>query len=116
MAFMDFIRRCFEEHNSALTKRLIIAEFTIDQARLFLPEAASGIFESAQNTSLFQTIACLFSNSPYQLPRNIDVNSIAIKSGVNSVKVAAGLHAIAPVLLQAFAHNKSGQITINQGH
>ena len=105
MAFLDFIRRCFEEHNSALMKRLISAEFTFDQARLFLPEAASGIFESTQNTSLFQTIACLFSNSPYQLPRNIDVNSIAINSGVNSVKVAAGLHAIAPVLLQAFAQN-----------
>ena len=102
---MDFIRRCFEEHNSTLMKRLISAEFTFDQARLFLPEAATGIFESTQNTNLFQTIACLFSNSPYQLPRNIDVNSIAINSGVNSVKVAAGLHAIAPVLLQAFAQN-----------
>jgi len=96
-------------------KQLISAEFTFDQARLFLPEAASGIFESTQNTGLFQTIACLFSNSPYQLPKNIDVNSIAINSGVNSVKVAAGLYAIAPVLLLAFTQDKQGLNTIYHG-
>ena len=115
---MDLIKQCFEEHNSALTKRLIGAEFSIDQARLFLPEAASGLYKCTQKTSIFQTIACLFSDSQYQLLRKIDVDSIARNSGMNVVQVTAGLHAIAPVLLKAFAKNNnySRQPTTNLSH
>lgn len=105
---MNLIKEYFEEHNGDLTNSLISAEFTTDQARLFLPEAATGLFESCQKTSIFETVACLFSTTPYQLPASIDVGAIAKNSGMNLVKVTDGLRAIAPVLLDAFTQNKLG--------
>lgn len=61
------------------------------------------LIDSPLKENVFVTIACLYSASPYQLPRNIDVNSIAKNSGVNLVQVTAGLHAIALVLLHAIS-------------
>jgi len=88
-------------------KSLITAEFTDDQASLFLHEVEKSMIDSSLQANVFLTIACLFSASPYQLPRNIDVKSIAKKSGMNLIQVTVGLHAIAPVLLYAISQNKS---------
>ncbi len=103
---MDVIQQCFEQHNFALTRRLIGAEFSIDQARHFLPVAASGLFESTQKNSVYQTIACLLSRCSYELMRKIDIDSMSRNAGMNAAQVTAGLYAIAPVLLQAIAQQK----------
>ncbi len=100
---MDPIRHCFEHHRHSLTKCLINADFSQDQVTRFLPGAATGLLESSRNTSLFQTLASLFSCSRYTLLRKIDIGSIARNTGMNPDQVTAGLHAIAPVLLHAIA-------------
>lgn len=101
---MDPIQQCFEHHDRSLTKSLINADFSHEQVKQFLPEAATGLLDSSRNTSLFQTLASLFSDSQYTLFRKIDIESIARKAGMNPEKVTAGLHAIAPVLLQSIAN------------
>ncbi len=107
---MDLIRQCFEEHKGSLTQSLVGAEFSIEQAMIFLPVAALGLSESTRKSSVFQTIACLLSDSHHQLQRIIDVESMARNSGINQIQVTAGLFAIAPVLLKAFANNNTHQL------
>ena len=109
---MDLIRECFDNQNKALMQRLVGVEFSLDQARQFLPEAALSLCLSSRKTSEFQTIASLFTKSHYQLLRNIDVDAIAKNTGIDSVQVTNGLHAIAPLLLQAYAKkSNSGEIS-----
>ena len=103
---MELVSKCFVEHADALTQTLMRADFSIDQVGKFLPEAACGIFIATQKNSVFQTIASLLAESPSHLFSKIDVDAIAHNAGMNSIKVAAGLHAIAPVLLRAFAQSQ----------
>lgn len=104
---MDTIRPCFEHHDRSLANCLLDANFTHGQARQFLSEAATGLLESCRNNSLYQTLASLLSDSQYILQRKIDVESIARNAELDSDQVKAGLHAIAPVLLQAVAQEFS---------
>ena len=108
---MDLIRQCFDKQNKALMQRLVGVEFSVDEARQFLPEAALGLCLSSQKTSEFQTIASLFTKSHHQLLRNIDVDAIAKNTGIDSVQVTTGLHAIAPLLLHAYAQKVNGRET-----
>jgi hypothetical protein len=106
---MNLIRQCFDQQNKALMQRLVGVDFSLDQARQFLPEAALGLCLSSQKTSEFQTIASLFTKSHYQLLRNIDVDAIAKNTGIDAVRVTIGLHAIAPLLLQAYAQKSNSK-------
>ena len=108
---MELVSQCFVEYAGVLTQRLMRADFSADQIGQFLPEAASGIFQATQRTGVFQTIASLLSGSPSHLFSKIDVDAIAHNAGMNSIKVAAGLHAIAPVLLMAFAQKSNRQVS-----
>ncbi len=107
---MELVSQCFVEHAGALAKSLLRADFSIDQVGQFLPEAASVIYISTQKNSLFQTMASLLAESPSHLFSKVDVDAIAQNAGMNSMKVAAGLHAIAPILLQAFGQKHHAQI------
>ena len=100
---MDFIKECFDEHGVAFMASLEAAGLSVEQARKFLPEAASSILDSTQKIGVFQTITCLLSDHHSQLLRMIDVNAIAEKSGMNFDQVASGFHAIALVLLQTYS-------------
>lgn len=100
---MNLIKQYFEQHDSELRKSLMTAEFTNDQAQLFLHETEKSLIDSSLRSNVFLTIACLFSASPYELPRNIDAYSIAKNSGMNLVQTTAGFRAIAPVLLHAMS-------------
>ena len=109
---MDLIRQCFEEYDSTLTKRLTDIGFSPDQAGRFLPAAASGISVSTQQSSVFQTIACLLSGAEYQLQRRIDIVSIARKTGLDGMQIMTGLHVIAPVLLKAFSEKSINGVSL----
>ena len=109
---MDPIRHCFTEQNRALMKRLTAAGFTIDQARRFLQEAAVGLYLASRTTSEFQTIACLFTRSRYQMPRNIDLDAIAQHAGMAPERVTRGLHVIAPLLLQCYAQTVNDRASV----
>ena len=110
---MDLIQQCFDRQNKALMKRLIADGFSVDQALLFLPEAALGLCLSCRKTSEFQTIACLFTKSRYQMMRTIDIDQIGDSSGLEPDQVITGLHAIAPLLLQAFAAKSNSRDSLS---
>lgn len=105
---MDFIKDCFEEHGDALTEQLEGAGFSADQASQFLPEAASGILESAQGLDLAEISQQLIADGPSPLLSAINTDAIAEKLGMNSDLVTKGLAAIAPLLSQEFAQKGEG--------
>lgn len=100
---MELIKECFEKHNNAFTKSLINANFSLDEAMKFLPEAISSILESSNKTSVYQTMKILMSNRPNLLLRKINVPIIARKSEMTQFQVTTGLQAIAPILLQTYS-------------
>ena len=105
---MDLIKECFEEQGGALTEQLKAAGFSGDQAGQFLPEAASGILDSAQGMDIAEITSQLVSDEPSQFLNAINVDAIAEKLGMSSDLVTKGLAAIAPVLSQAFAQKGDG--------
>ncbi len=105
---MDLIKECFEENGGALTEQLKAAGFSGDQAGQFLPEAASGIIDSAQGMNIAEITSQLVSDGPSQFLSAVNVNAIAEKLGMSSDLVTKGLAAIAPVLSQAFAQKGDG--------
>jgi len=105
---MDFIKDCFEEHGDVLTKQLEGAGFSADQASQFLPEAASGILESAQGLDVAEISQQLIADDPSSLLGAFNADAIAEKLGMNSDLVTKGLAAIAPLLSQAFAQKGEG--------
>lgn len=110
---MDLIEQCFIEHNKVLLKRLIAADFTIQEAKLLLPEIELALYISSRRTSEFQTIARLFSKFPYEMSKSVNVDALVMKVGIDAVKVASGLRAIAPLLLQVYAeiNHKRAQVS-----
>ncbi|HHJ36451.1 MAG TPA: hypothetical protein ENJ87_11855 [Gammaproteobacteria bacterium] len=110
---MNFIQVCFEERVCDYTECLDDIGFSRDQTFRFLPEAATGVLDVTQNTSIFQAITCLLDNRSSQLLRMLDVDLIADRSGVSSEQVIAGFNAISPLLLEDFFHK--GQSFIRSG-
>jgi len=107
---MDFIKECFKEQDGAFLEQLKGAGFSTDQARQFLPEAASGILDSAQDTGIEAITKQLVADGPSQLLSSVNADAIAEKLGMNSDLVAKGLAAIAPVLAQAFSQKSDGLV------
>ena len=105
---MNFIKDLFEEHGDTLTEELEGAGFSTDQARQFLPEAASGIADSAQGLDVADIAQQLASGVPSPFLSAINADAIAEKLGMNSDLITKGLAAIAPVLSQAFAQKGEG--------
>jgi len=107
---MNFITTCFTEYDSALSELLKGAGFSADQARMFLPNAASGIIDSFQSKDIEEIISAFGSKEPTQLIGTININAIAKKVNMDSDQVTSGFEAIAPVLSQAFTHNTDGMV------
>lgn len=100
---MDFIKECFKEHDGALIDQLKGAGFSGYRARQFLPEAATGILDSSQDTSVEQMTEQMVSGAPSQFLNSVNVEVIAEKLGMNSDQVTKGLAAITPVLAREFS-------------
>lgn len=110
---MEIVTRCFVVHRSALTKCLLRENFSYEQVLRFLPNAALAIYESAQVTSLYETMSRLIAGCSYDEKSTVNVDLIAQNSGMDYFKVAIGLNAITPVLLSAFAHNSNYRFNSN---
>lgn len=107
---MDFIKDCFKEHGGAFIEQLKVAGFSVDQAKQFLPEAASGILDSTQDTGVDQITKQFASGGPAELLSSVNVAAIAEKLGIDSDQVTTGLVAIAPVLAKAISQKSDGLI------
>lgn len=100
---MDFIKECFNEHDGALIDQLKGAGFSGYRARQFLPEAATGILDTSQDTSVEQMTKQMVSGAPSQFLNSVNIEVIAEKLGMNSEQVTKGLAAITPVLAREFS-------------
>lgn len=107
---MDFITECFEQHSGAFTEKLAGAGFSIDQAKQFLPEAASGIFNATQDAGAEQMITGLITGGPSKLISSINITEMASKLGMNSEQISSGLEAIAPLLSQVLSETNNGVV------
>ena len=104
---MDFINECFNEHDGALVEQLKDAGFSSYRAWKFLPEAASGILDSARGSGVDQITEKLMTGAPSQFLSSINVAVIARKLGMSSDQVTKGLVVITPVLAQALSQKSN---------
>lgn len=107
---MNIIKECFDEHGGAFTESLENAGFSFEQARQFLPEAASSILDLTQDASAVQIITGLSSDGPSTLHNAINVDAIAEKLDMSPNHVTSGLEAIMPILSQAITDKGDGKL------
>ena len=100
---MTFIKECFEEYQNDFIENLIKANFSTDEAIMFLPAAFSGLLKSSNNVGISQTMQILLADRPHQLLKKLDVPMIARDAEISFFQVTTGLQAIAPVLFQAYS-------------
>lgn len=100
---MDFLMDCFEQHDGAYIEHLEVAGYSTEQARQFMPEAASRFAHCARNKGVGQITAQLaeIGLARFIGPRNLD--AICERLGMDSTQVRMGLAAITPVLAQTIA-------------
>ena len=107
---MEIIKNCFKEHGAALIEQMTMARLSVDQATQFLPEAASGVLNSTQDTGVEQITTRLLSGDPSELSDSVNIAEIAAKLGIDSDLVAKGLAAIAAVLAKTPSQKSDGLI------
>lgn len=100
---MAFINECFEEYQNDFTKALIKANFSPDEAIMFLPAAFSGIVKSSNHVGISQTMQILLADRPHQLLKKLDVPMIARNAEISFFQVTTGLQAIAPIFFHAYS-------------
>ncbi len=107
---MNFIKACFTEYETDLSELVKDAGFTTEQARKFLPVAASAIADAFHNKEIEHIISAFGSRDPALLLNEIDIEAIADKVDMNSEQVTTALKAIAPLISHAFKHNSDGMV------
>ena len=105
---MNFIQKFFGVNSAVLSERLEIEGFTPEQARIFLPEAASGILNAFKYKEIEQIIAVLETEEPEKLLNAVNINAIAQNMGMNSDQVRSGFEVITPVMAMAFKKHSGG--------
>lgn len=105
---MNIIKECFDEHDVAFMESLKDAEFSFEQARQFLPQAASSISDVTHETGVVKFITQLASDGPSKLLSNINTHAIADKSGIDAGQVRHGLEIIMLVLSKAIINKCDG--------
>ena len=108
---MDFINECFNEHDGALVEQLKDVGFSSYRAWKFLPEAASGILDSARGSGVDQITEKLMTGAPSQFLSSVNVAVIARNLGMSSDQVTRGLAVIAPVLAQALTQKSNSMLS-----
>jgi hypothetical protein len=99
---MNFIKKCFDQYNSALTMYLNDAGIVGDLSKQFISETVLGIMYAIKNSSLDDVIVILVSDDPSQLLKLINVDGMANNLGISADEVTRGLEAIAPVMSMIF--------------
>ena len=99
---MDFVKKYFDEYDSAFIMRLKDVGIVGDVARQLLTETSSEIMSLIKKTRLEKSIVILSSDDPSQLLSSIDINTMVKRLGISRKLVVTGLGAIAPVMLLVF--------------
>lgn len=100
---MSIIKECFEEYKNDFTDSLIKANFSPDEAAMFLPAACLSILKSSNSVGISQTMQILLADRPHQFLKKLDVPTIARNAEISFFQVTTGLQAITPTLLRAYS-------------
>lgn len=105
---MDFLQDILREKGGDLAAGLVEkAGFSTEQARSFLPEAASSVFDVAKAKAGDLDLSDL-AGSTESLVGGVDVGALAQKVGIDSSKASSGLQALVPMLLSALGQKAGG--------
>jgi len=99
---MDFVKKYFDEYDSAFIMRLKDVGIVGDLARQLLTETSSEIMCLIKKTRLEKSIVILSSDDPSQLLSAIDIDTMANRLCISRKLVITGLGAIAPVMSLVF--------------
>ena len=99
---MDFVKKYFDEYDSAFIMRLKDVGIVGDVARQLLTETSSEIMSLIKKTRLEKSIIILSSDDPSQLLSSIDIDTMANRLCISRKLVITGLGAIAPVMSLVF--------------
>ncbi len=99
---MDFVKKYFDEYDSAFIMRLKDVGIVGDLARQLLTETSSEIMSLIKKTRLEKSIVILSSDDPSQLLSAIDIDTMANRLCISRKLVITGLGAIAPVMSLVF--------------
>ena len=99
---MDFVKKYFDEYDSAFIMRLKDVGIVGDLARQLLTETSSEIMCLIKKTRLEKSIVILSSDDPSQLLAAIDIDTMANRLCISRKLVITGLGAIAPVMSLVF--------------
>lgn len=99
---MDFVKKYFDEYDSAFIMRLKDVGIVGDLARQLLTETSCEIMSLIKKTRLEKSILILSSDDPSQLLSAIDIDTMANRLCISRKLVITGLGAIAPVMSLVF--------------
>lgn len=105
---MDFLNKILDANASDLISSVVEKTgLDADQARSFVPEAASSIFDTIKRGAGDLDLSQAMSN-PRGLIEKIDLSALAAKVGIDREQASSGLAAIVPDLLRSFKEKAGG--------
>ena len=98
---MDLIKNFISENSGDLIGKLTSSGFDLDQAKQFLPEAASGLTEAAGKLDMSELMSSISSGDTSKLMSMVNIGSIASKLGMDADQVTSGLGSLLPSIISA---------------
>ena len=105
---MDLIKDFISENSGDLIGKLTSSGFDLEQAKQFLPEAASGLTEAAGKLDMSELMSGISSGDTSQLMSMVNIESIASKLGMDASMVTTGLGSLLPSIVSALTSGGGG--------
>lgn len=99
---MDLINNFISENSGDLIGKLTSSGFDLEQAKQFLPEAASGLTEAAGKLDMDELMSGISSGDTSELMSMVNIESIASRMDIDADQVTTGLSAMLPSIISAF--------------
>lgn len=99
---MDLINKFISENSGDLIGKLTSSGFDLDQAKQFLPEAASGLTEAAGKLDMNELMSGISSGDTSKLMSMVNIEAMASKLGMDASMVTTGLSSLLPSIVSAF--------------
>lgn len=102
---MEMVRQLFKEHAGTFTDALSAAGFSAEQAKAFLPDAASSLINATENMDIDQVITAFTSRDKTELLAMLKPDAISAKHGLDNEKVSQGMSSIVSTASELFVSN-----------
>lgn len=102
---MDIITNLMHNKGGELMAELANKGFTPTQAQAFLPEALSGILDSAKQQNLGQLLSMATPEKISAILAGLNLQDLAAKTGIDSTQASHGVQALIPKVLEFIKSN-----------